>query len=209
MNNDSRWNVFRKNHLLQSYEVHCSEYDADRPECLNCPSSSIDATAVMLLQECQAFYYVFQNLECRLGNSGIVSKEQYQDQPIMLSIPYFVNGAFAAELALKLILHFHQIPYALSEGHKLDCLFNLLPKGDRDALVERLQAMTEISETDLQKALESISEVFVQQRYVYEHIGENHACSRFLKSFVHVVCDYVLCGVRDKVCCIDEAESAL
>jgi hypothetical protein len=51
-----------------------------------------------------------------------------------------------------------------ARGHKLDELFNQLPKPSRNSIVAELR----LNEDDFREALRNVSNAFVEWRYVYE-----------------------------------------
>ena len=98
-----------KRYIPTSNPAYCADYDEYSEECKNCNNKSVDITIATILQECAAFYDVFKGLEKRLKSSGIVETPPEYKNPILLEVPYIVNGAFACELALKYLLVVHQV----------------------------------------------------------------------------------------------------
>ena len=46
--------------------AYCSQFDPTSPICQNCDCSHVDIEEAIILQECQAFYTVFLQLEKQL-----------------------------------------------------------------------------------------------------------------------------------------------
>lgn len=86
-----------------------------------------------------------------------------------LIIPYMANSAFACELFLKGILEEEKISY--DKVHKLEELFNLLPK--------HIQSEIEIKTNykDFNKNLKYCSPVFEDFRYLHENIYKSENIS--------------------------------
>jgi len=179
-------------HLPKQCIVHCYLYDPCVKACKNCCHASEDVTYILLMQECEAFYKVYLDLEERLGPGGIVDKPIEDPLPAMYCIPVKVNGAFAAELALKALLYAANITYETKNGHQLEYLFHLLPATEKIELNKRFHQLIDITDEQILANLRNISNTFNEQRYLFDTIGHNHPNYVFFKHFVHTLCDYVL-----------------
>lgn len=171
----------------------CASYDEYSEECKNCDHKSVDITIATIFQECAAFYDVFKGLEKRLEGSGIVETPPVHKNPILLQVPYIVNGAFACELALKYILVDNQIGFCISaKGHNLEYLFDLLPPSIRQSLKAKLKNAANIDDTELRENIHLLGDSFNQWRYLFSHVEENMTYNNFFSIFVHQLCDYIL-----------------
>lgn len=171
----------------------CANYDDNSEECRNCKNKSIDITTTLILQECEAFYDVFKNLEKRLEHSGIVEEStDNTGQPTLLSVPYIVNGAFACELALKYILVKNQIDFCISsKGHDLEYLFNLLPQAEKQTLRNLLKNADNIDDDSLEENILILSDSFNQWRYYFANIDKGLTYNSFFSVFVNQLCNYI------------------
>lgn len=79
--------------------------------------------------------------------------------------PFTVNAAFACELYMKAILIHNSADGTIARGHKLDELFNALPK-DAQNQIETL--FNKKLKHDLHSLLVEISTAFVEWRYAFE-----------------------------------------
>jgi hypothetical protein len=75
--------------------------------------------------------------------------------------PAIVCAAFSTELGFKTLI---MQAGGNARGHKLDELFNQLPKPSRNSIVAELR----LNEDDFREALRNVSNAFVEWRYVYE-----------------------------------------
>ena len=79
--------------------------------------------------------------------------------------PFTVNAAFACELYMKAILIHNSADGTIARGHKLDELFNALPK---DAQNQIETCFNKKLKHDLHSLLAEISTAFVEWRYAFE-----------------------------------------
>lgn len=173
--------------------AYCADYDEHSEECKNCNNKSVDITIATILQECAAFYDVFKGLESRLANSGIVNTPPEHKNPVLLQVPYIVNGAFACELALKYLLVENQISFCISaKGHNLEYLFDLLPPPIKQSLKAKLKKAGNMNDTELRENIHLHADSFNQWRYLFSYIGDNMYYNKFFGVFVNQICTYVL-----------------
>ncbi len=115
-------------------------------------------------------------------------------------VPYIVNGAFAAELALKSILTENEITY--KKEHNLLKLFFLLPKEFRDEIISRFILLYPMyNQNNLSVDIVLLSDAFTDWRYSYEG-NVAPMDTKFADSFItaiartleiHYNVDYVEC----------------
>lgn len=173
--------------------AYCANYDEHSEECKKCNNKTVDITIVTILQECAAFYDVFKRLEKRLKHNGIVETPSEHRNPVLLEVPYIVNGAFACELALKYLLIENQISFCISaKGHDLEYLFDLLPPSIKQLLKVKLKNAANINDTELRKNIHLYANCFNQWRYLFANIAENIYYNKFFNVFVNQLCTYVL-----------------
>ncbi len=115
-------------------------------------------------------------------------------------VPYIVNGAFSAELALKSILTENEIAY--QKEHNLLKLFFLLPKEYRDEIISRFILLyPAYNQDNFSVDLVLLSDAFIDWRYSFEgNVAPMDA--KFADSFItaiaktleaHYNVDYVEC----------------
>ena len=182
-----------KNYIPVPNLDYCASYDEHSEECKKCNNKTVDITIATILQECAAFYDVFKGLEKRLEHSGIVETLPEHKNPVLLEVPYIVNGAFACELALKYLLIENQISFCISsKGHNLEYLFELLPVSVKRLLKAKLKAAANIDDTELRKNIHLHADSFNQWRYLSANIDGNTYYNKFFNVFVNQLCTYVL-----------------
>lgn len=156
----------------------------------------------MIAIECKSFFRVFLDIEKHIlplwekMRDGTVDEEAI-DEHSLYHIPYVVNGAFAAELALKYLLENAGIDYAQgNKGHDLEYLFGLLftkkksIRADRDAVIALLcKDGTQNIET-LKQNIAAWHDCYKRHRYFYAQtsVGTNGV----FPLFVHTLCEYVI-----------------
>lgn len=172
--------------------AYCSQYDPDSSICQNCNCSRVDIEEAMILQECDAFYTVFLQLEEQLKSSGLHDNKSNGETPILLSVPYMVNGAFACELALKYLLIASNIAFDMAKGHNLEYLFQLLPKEQKDILTPLIRTRSSLNDSVFQEGLSSIANIFNKQRYRFSNYSQGLSVHALFRPFVHVLCEFVL-----------------
>ena len=165
----------------------------------DCRNRDQSATTKCILLECESFYYVFKELEkfekrpFYDGNTAkyeetLLAYEKKHEGVPMLTYPLVVNGAFAAELALKFLI--------FKENLKFDCIHSLyelfyqLPSKHKDTLTEIIYTQAHQNAETLKFNLSNIANLFEDFRYAFgkEQLG----FSNFFNDFVHIVCDYAL-----------------
>ena len=176
-----------------------------KEKCRNCEhlercrnSSGLLAVNGILL-DCEEFYYIFKNLE-KYARHPIFDgdMEKYKDQILAyeaehegvpsLTAPLIVNGAFAAELALKFLI--------FKENGEFDCihdlqqLFDSLPDCHKIPLTEIIFQQAHQNEETLQTNLSRIKNLFEDMRYFFSN--ESVGYSNFFNEFVYIVCDYAI-----------------
>lgn len=171
---------------------HCPKKD-------DCIKGDKVSTAKEILIDCEAFYYVFKELEkfetyprldgdVEKHKQDMIEYEEKHKGVPMLTPPLIANGTLAAELALKFLVFKENGEYEC--GHHLQFLFNQLTEPHKTVLIERICNEAHQNETTLTENLNNISKLFEDFRYFYEH--EILGYSNFLNDFIHIVCDYAI-----------------
>jgi len=173
---------------------HCERF----AECSTMENDKMVETKCILIG-CAGFYYVFRQLKVLhkrpLYNGDpekhraelLAYEKEHEGVPDLMS-PLVVNGAFAAELALKFLI--------FKEDGEFDCIHNLrtlfehLPDCHKVSLTEALYQQAHQNAEKLGFNLKNISNLFVDFRYAFskDRIGYTN----FFSEFVHILCDYVL-----------------
>ncbi len=174
-------------------------------KCKTCPQSetcfSNDSlfTTKMIIIDCEGFYHIFKELEAfeRLPQfdgdlekhkEGMIAyKNRHMDLPFLIP-PLVVNGALAAELALKSLIYIENGEFDCI--HNLQQLFSLLPDCHRANLTEMIFTQAHQNEETLQKNLRQIADSFENWRYFFETDAVGY--TNFFNNFVHIVCDYAI-----------------
>ena len=164
-----------------------------------CRNSDNSLTIKLMVLECESFYYLFKQLEefekrPVLGeniekNQEIIDDYEKQHEGIpTLRSPLVVNGALAAELALKFLIFKEMGSYECI--HNLHRLFEQLPDCHKNALTEIICKQAHQNEETLKFNLANISNLFEDFRYSFgkEHLG----FTNFFNEFVHIVCEYAI-----------------
>lgn len=146
----------------------------------------------LILQECQAFYTVFLQLEKQLKNSGFHNDKHDENLPPLLSVPYMVNGAFASELALKYMLISSNVTFNMKKGHDLAYLFQLLPQTQKNILTASIKKDCNLNDAIFQDGLNSIADTFNKQRYQFSNYNQDLSTHIMFAPFVHTMCKFVL-----------------
>ena len=164
-----------------------------------CRRNRQSLTTKEIVLDCEGFYYLFKKLEefeqhpifdgdlKKYEDTIAVYEEKHMGVPF-LSPPLVVNGALAAELALKFLI--------FKENGEFDCIHNLqklfeqLPICHKTALSEMIYRQAHQNEETLSMNLSNIANLFEDYRYFFgkEHIG----FTNFFNDFVHIVCDYAI-----------------
>lgn len=84
----------------------------------------------------------------------------------LLSIPQIVNLAFACEVYLKTLLDFHKI--GIGKKHKLNDLFDALPKDDQEFIDIQLRSTYPFPDVWGRRMIDVEANAFVEWRYGYE-----------------------------------------
>ena len=102
--------------------------------------------------------------------------------------PYIVNGALAAELALKFLIFKENGEFECI--HNLQRLFEQLPDCHKTILSNTICEQAHQNEETLNWSLSNIANLFEDFRYSFgkEYLG----FSDFFNIFVHIVCDYAI-----------------
>ena len=164
-----------------------------------CRSSDNSLTIKLMVLECESFYYIFKRLEefekiPTLGESMEKNQEnidyyekQHEGIP-SLTWPLVVNGALAAELALKFLIFKEMGSYECI--HNLQRLFKQLPDCHKNVLAERIYKQAHQNEETLEFNLTNISNLFEDFRYSFgkDHLGY----TGFFYEFVNIVCEYAI-----------------
>ena len=179
-----------KKYESEHIRAYCSEFDPLSPVCQNCDCRCIDIEETIIYQECHAFYTVFLQLEEQLKNSGLHDETPVK-LPTLLSIPYFVNGAFACELALKYLLISSKVPFDMRKGHNLAYLFQLLPHRQKEIISALIKNDCNLSDSAFQDGLDLIADIFNKQRYWFNYYNKNFSTHVLFNPFVNVLCKFV------------------
>lgn len=164
-----------------------------------CKRNNQSLTIKGIVFDCEGFYYVFKKLEQfeqrprfdgdseKYEDAVTACEEKHMDVPF-LSPPLVVNGALAAELALKFLIFKESGSFNCI--HNLQTLFEQLPTNHRAALSETIYRQAHQTEETLKINLSNIANLFEDYRYFFgkESIGYTN----FFNDFVHITCDYAI-----------------
>ena len=181
-----------KEYLHNPVIIRCASYDETSELCKDCPCDNFDASLSILYREIDAFYYVFNSLDKMPKFNGITDYKPTERLPLLLSVPYITNGAFACELALKYILIDSKVTFQTGKGHNLKYLFELLPNEDKNEITNHIVVNNGVSPEEVYDELSIIANSFVDRRYMFTTITESYQQSKLFAPFVHTVCKYVL-----------------
>lgn len=164
-----------------------------------CDRKNQSLTAKGIVLDCEGFYFVFKKLEqleqrpkfdgnLETYENAITIFEEQHMGVLYLSPTLVVNGALAAELALKFLI--------FKENGEFDCIHNLhklfeqLPTCHKSALSGIIYQQAHQNKETLKINLLNIANLFEDYRYFFgkEHLGY----SNFFNDFVHIVCDYAI-----------------
>ena len=108
-----------------------------------------------------------------------------EEDPLLLSVPALVNGAFAVELTLKAILTKQKIEY--KNEHNLKVLFDKLPLDIQKELWDFLEKKKPEYADYKKRETELIimSDAFVKWRYCFEGEGAPAFDTSFLSAFAN------------------------
>lgn len=179
-----------KEYESEHVRAYCSEFDPLSPVCQNCDCRYVDIEEAIIYQECHAFYAVFLQLEEQLKISG-VHDEPTVKLPTLLSVPYYVNGAFACELALKYLLISSNVPFNMRKGHNLAYLFRLLPQQEKEIISALIKNDCNLSDSAFQEGLDLIADIFNIKRYWFNYYNKNFTTHGLFNPFVHILCKFV------------------
>lgn len=177
----------------------CEFYDKNKPECKSCEKES---TSRFIIIECKSFYQTFIDLDKNivpawLNMKNSVFDEEIHNTALLYEFSYVVNGAFAAELALKYLLTLAGIEYSTgAKGHELAYLFGLIIdsnklsiKQDKEHLVDVLCSQCCQNCETLKLNLQNLTNLYNSYRYAFS--CKNVSCNNgFFRRFVHIVCKY-------------------
>lgn len=195
---DKVLNVYQ--HFKRGEEMGRFEYyPKSKAECIGCPDrDKCDAqTSHLILVDCKSFYYTYNLLEPYNRMPELTENEEQQKEimeqyleehekhPILL-FPWIVNGALAAELALK-FLTFRETK-SFETTHDLRKLYRQLPTVHKSELLERLKIQAHQNEETLTQNLESFAEAFVCFRYPFGR--GSFGINGIFHDFVKIVCEY-------------------
>lgn len=171
-------------------------------ECENlsqCQTDNNMITASAILVDCEAFYYIFrqiEDIEKRPIFNGDIDKyvkaveyyeESHKDIPF-LTPPLVANGALAVELALKFLI--------FKENGAFECIHNLkklyeqLPEPHKTRLTNQIFAEAHQNSQTLDMNLSNISNLFEDYRYFFSKASVGF--SGFFNDFIHIICNYAL-----------------
>ena len=164
-----------------------------------CRNSDNSLTIKLMVLECESFYYLFKQLE---GFEKLPTLDENEGKNLetiddyvkrhenipSLTSPFVVNGALAAELALKFLIFKEMGSYECI--HNLQRLFEQLPDCHKNVLTEMIYKQAHQNEETLKFNLSNISNLFEDFRYSFgkEHLGYTN----FFNEFVHIVCEYAI-----------------
>lgn len=154
-----------------------------------CDESMKRITRDSILDECEGFYKVFKQLLpiCFLKTDiAEIGLKQFKENH-KYSAPCMVNGALAAELALKYLIFRDTFTFATC--HSLSNLYEMIPAKDKNALDTLLSKGERLPDKTVQESIIDLKDHFVEWRYSYEYLP---SMTIFFKTFVCTVCDYVI-----------------
>lgn len=174
-------------------------YPKSKEECIECPDrDKCDTqTSHLILVDCKSFYYTYNLLEPYNRMPELTGNEEQQKEIIeryfeehkkhpTLLFPWIVNGALAAELALK-FLTFRETQ-SFKTTHNLRELYRELPTIHKSELLERLKTQAHQNEETLTQNLKTFAEAFVCFRYPFGR--GSFGISGIFHDFVKIVCEY-------------------
>lgn len=111
--------------------------------------------------------------------------------------PFLVNKAFACEVYLKFLLIEYNINISDlkgKEGHNLLKLYKKLPRELQENFLNSMYNKGILSEDQLVKELQNISQTFVEWRYIYEknEHSTNYGFLNYFCNFLDGLCDNIL-----------------
>lgn len=174
-------------------------------ECIKCKRlkhcqiqhNTITENAILI--DCEAFYYVFkqiENIEKMPALHGDINEyhkameryeENHENIPL-LTPPLVTNGALAVELALKFLLFKENGAFECI--HNLKLLYEQLPEPHKTILTNQIFTEAHQNSTSLNINLLNISNLFIDYRYFFSK--DTVGFSNFFYDFIHIICDYVL-----------------
>lgn len=143
-----------------------------------------------LKDDCYAFYHVFVDLaeKCFFKYDQIFDDFDLFKENDKFFGACIVNGAFAAELALKYISYYRIDEY--KKTHNLNSLLKELDTEDYNNIMLQLKKI-EPDENILNALIDELSNNFIEWRYKFD-FRKNLTVNVFFKDFVCVVCSYAL-----------------
>lgn len=165
----------------------------------NCKNGDAAGDLNYIIFDLEGFFYLAKRIETfmmypkldgdleKYRQDMIEYKKKHEGIPDL--IPQFVvNGAFAAELALKAITFKERREFEYC--HNLHRLFYQLPEPHKTVLIEKICRELHQNEETLSISLKNIADLFENFRYCFEHrvVG----FSNFFNDFIHIICDYAI-----------------
>lgn len=152
-------------------------------------------TMSSILYECEGFYRIFKALLPKCFFVFPQSKDEYEiyKENDKLFDALVVNGAFAAELAMKyLYFRANGNSFKTLRGHDLFELYQMIPDSDRSVISVRLEEGKHSDEkSSVNELINDLRNHFIDYRYSYERV-EGKGINIFFKTFVCSLCDYAI-----------------
>ena len=121
---------------------------------------------------------------------GLLKITARGDKMISKHYPFLVNKSFACEVYLKFLLGDFKIDFSDlkgKNGHNLSKLYDKLPINVKNELLKFLQSKGTQTNEKLLTKLNSVSQAFIEWRYIYENFDGISADYSFLNDF----CDFL------------------
>lgn len=171
------------------------EHCAEREYCVK----EHNVTAHAILVDCKSFYFVYSRLkkinrmptftgDYEKYEAEIDDYVQRQMELPCLDIPEVVNGALAAELAIK-FLTFRETN-TFYQTHNLEQLFAALPEIHKTELLSRIKVQAQQTDETFLSQLHLFANCFNDYRYFFER--DSVATTGLFDQFVKIVCDYAV-----------------
>lgn len=182
----------------------CPNFDKNNDDCKSCNNQENNRSLYikMIILECKSFFSTFKLIEPyiieyekKIKNSTF-DKNAYENK-LLYQFSYVVNGAFAAELAIKYLLTLADIDFCRgSKGHNLLDLYKklLLNKKsieqDRKNIISALCEQGKQKEDTILKNLESLQDCYNNFRYCFSNNIASY--NNFFGVFINVICNYAI-----------------
>lgn len=147
-----------------------------------------------ILFDCEGFYKIFKNLLplCFL----VIPKSKEDFEKVFENEKMFdalvMNGAFAAELAMKyLFFRDNECSFKSLRGHDLYELYYKIPQSDRNIIQDKLETGKRLENKTVDESIKELRNHFVDFRYAFERF-DGLGINVFFKTFVCTICDYAL-----------------